>query len=160
MQPVFTWTRKGFMLMELLVVVVILGILVAMAIPRYARSVRRAELAEGLSHGKSIYDAAVRYLSVNSVAPTAFNQLDVGFTGTNIASNVFNDVNFTYTLTSDGVTAESDKGDYTLHFIFPSEDSNGVYAPIACCPGDSWMCKTSGKVSTAAGMPSGCREIK
>ena len=88
--------KKGFTLVELLVVVLIIGILSSVAVPRYTRSVRRAELIEGLTNGKTIYDAAIRHKSVNSEYPT-FDQIDVGFIGAeNIDGYVFDDVKFTY----------------------------------------------------------------
>lgn len=156
--------NKGFTLLELLVVVMILGILTAMAMPQYSRSVRRAEMTEGLAHGRSIFDSALRYKAVNGEAPDSFSQLDIGFIGTNISGNAFDDGNFTYTLNTSDVTAHSNKGGYDLRFIFPIITGTEVSAPIACCPGTSkdgqWLCNNVAVASTAAGMPAGCREIK
>ena len=156
--------RKGFTLLELLVVVMIIGLLTSIAVPQYNRSVRRAEMMEGLSHGKTIYDAALRYKSVNGEGPTNFNQLDIGFAGATINGSSFVDGNFTYILypAQKKVTVQSNVGGYQLDMPFPTVSSTGVSAPILCCPnrGDKnaeWLCKTSSGGATASG---GCYEIK
>ena len=155
---------KGFTLLELLVVVMIIGLLTSIAVPQYNRSVRRAEMMEGLSHGKTIYDAALRYKSVNGEGPTNFNQLDIGFAGATINGSSFVDGNFTYILypAQKKVTVQSNVGGYRLDMLFPTVSSTGVSAPILCCPnrGDKnaeWLCKTSSGGATAS---NGCYEIK
>ncbi len=143
--------KKGFTLLELLVVILMIGILAAIAVPQYSRSVRRAEMVEGLAHGKTIYDAALRYKSVNGEAPTDFNQLDIGFAGVNITGATFVDGNFTYTLSSNYTGVKSKLGGYDLYMFFPTVSSTGVSAPIQCCPSNdlgTWLCKnlSGGKV--------------
>lgn len=141
--------RGGFTLLELLVVVMILGILTAVAVPQYGRSVRRAEMVEGLTHGKSIFDSALRYKAVNGEAPTNFNQLDVGFMGTNINGEAFNDGNFTYTLYNTYVAAKNNKSGYILQMRFPLVSDTGVDVSIYCCAGNTadddgkWLCNNS-----------------
>ena len=136
--------QKGFTLLEMLVVVMIIGILTAVAVPQYSRSVRRAEMVEGLANGKTIYDAALRYKSVNGEAPTDFNQLDVGFAGTTIEGASFVDGNFTYTLGNTYTGVKGNLGGYDLYMDFPTFSDTGVSAPIRCCPSNSlgtWLCK-------------------
>lgn len=135
---------KGFTLLELLVVVMIIGILTSVAVPQYSRSVRRAEMVEGLANGKTIYDAALRYKSVNGEAPTDFNQLDIGFAGSNITGKSFVDGNFTYTLSDSYTGVKSKLGGYDLYMDFPTISTTGVSAPIRCCPSNNlgtWLCK-------------------
>ena len=153
---------KGFTLLELLVVVMIIGLLSSIAIPQYSRSVHRAEMMEGLSHGKTIYDAALRYKSVNGSAPLSFSQLDVGFAGASLSGNSLRDGAFIYILNSDNTTIQNNKAGYRLEMRFPTVSNSGVSAPILCCPnsGDKnaeWLCKTSSGGATASG---GCYEIK
>ena len=69
--------QYGFTLIELLTVVVILGILTAIALPQYRKSVDRATAATGLASLKTVFDAAKRYKSTHSTWPTRLNQLDV-----------------------------------------------------------------------------------
>ena len=153
--------KKGFTLIELLAAVTIIAILAGVAIPQYTRSVRRAEMAEGLTHGKTIYESALRYRATNGEFPTAFNQLDVSFIGAEVGSDTFDDGNFVYTLRQGGdgiaphVNARSTKGDYEIRFIYPVRSTSssgaveGFIAPIACCPGESsngqYVCRSAGR---------------
>ena len=152
--------KKGFTLIELLVVVLIIGILSGIAVPSYTRSVRRAELMEGLTNGKIIYDAVVRYKSVNNELPN-FDQIDIGLLGTEATpSPVFTDVNFTYTITSTSpqhLKIQNNKDDYYLQMMLPVVSSTGVSAPVYCCPATSWVCSNASKATNADGT---CTEIK
>ncbi|MBQ7908715.1 MAG: prepilin-type N-terminal cleavage/methylation domain-containing protein [Elusimicrobiaceae bacterium] len=153
--------KKGFTLVELLVVVLIIGILAAVAAPKYTRSVRRAEMIEGLTNGKTIFDAAIRYKAVNSEPPTSFDQIDVGFIGAeNVQGSIFNDVNFKYVLTPEFLVVESTREKYFLRMHYPRVEEGGVFAPIYCCPrdgGDPWICTNAAATKTPV---NNCYEIK
>ena len=71
--------KHGFTLIELLTVVMILGILTAVALPQYRRAIQRAEAADALINLKTMFDAAKRYYSYHSSWPTALKGLDVEF---------------------------------------------------------------------------------
>ena len=149
--------KKGFTLVELLVVVMILGILTAVAVPQYRRSVHRAEMMEGLTQGKTIYDSALRYKSVNGSARTSFSQLDAGLPGTNMSGASFEDGNFTYTLGTDRLTITSQGSGYSLQMMFPVVSSTGVTQDIYCCATNSdddgqWLCN-----NPVEGIKTGCK---
>ena len=69
--------NKGFSLIELLIVVLIIGILAAIALPHYQRVIEKSKAAEGLTMLKAVVQSAQFYYMVNGIYPTRFDQLDI-----------------------------------------------------------------------------------
>ena len=69
--------KSGFTLLELLVVVLIIGILAAIAIPQYQKIVLRARLSVGLPLVASMYQAEQRYYMTHGVFATDVDDLDI-----------------------------------------------------------------------------------
>jgi len=61
--------NSGFTLIELMIVVAIIGILAAVAIPQYQNYVARAQVAEGLSLASGAKVAVAEYFSTNGTFP-------------------------------------------------------------------------------------------
>lgn len=53
--------KKGFTLIELMIVVTVIGVLAAVAIPAYSRYVKRSRTAEALTNIRKIYDGEMAY---------------------------------------------------------------------------------------------------
>jgi type IV pilus assembly protein PilA len=60
-------SRKGFTLVELAVVIVIIGVLAAFGVPQFLKSVERSKAAEAFNYLSAVRSAQERYLAKNGV---------------------------------------------------------------------------------------------
>ena len=74
---------KGFTLIEIMVVVIIIGILAGMALPLYSRAVEKARIAQAVSVLGTIRDAEIRYVTEYGNYTKGAVGLDLSVTGTN-----------------------------------------------------------------------------
>ena len=121
LKPMHVRPRKGFTLVELAVVIVIIGVLAAFGVPKFLNSVERSKASEAFAYLSSIRTAQERYLAKEGTYAGAIADLDIGVTaakyfdtGTIVATNTGTTPTWSMTLTR--IAASSSKGAYTVSF--------------------------------------------
>ena len=83
--------QKGFTLIELMIVVAIIGILAAIAIPAYQDYTIRSQVTEGLNLAAAVKASVAEYYAQNGVWPLSLTQLGMDPTPGNAPSGKYVD---------------------------------------------------------------------
>jgi type IV pilus assembly protein PilA len=135
--------QQGFTLIELMIVVAIIGILAAVAIPAYQDYTVRAKVTEGLSLATSGKTAIGEYFASNGALPTNNTQAGLA-TATSLRGNSVSSV----TVGTGGLITIAFSGN-------PIAASTMFLRPTSAAGGISWRCTGGSLVSKYR--PSSCR---
>ena len=114
--------KKGFTLLELLVVVLIIGILASIALPQYRRAVEKAKLSDALIKGKAIKESIERYFlaSDSHCDPDHYADcLDIELTECEWDGQDCNAKDFTYQITGSEMSVYRDTSNIYYILRYP-----------------------------------------
>lgn len=127
--------RKGFTLIEISVVVLIIGVLTAIALPQYYRAVEKSTALEALLVLDDVAKAEQRHYLATNEYTNKFSKLDLDFANLDNTGETITTDKFTITIDSDerSVIAERNGGKYAGYIIKKYFDPEN----IACIEGNS-----------------------
>lgn len=139
--------QKGFTLIELMIVVAIIGILAAVALPAYQDYTKRARVSEALSLMSGAKASVTEYFSANNTWP-ADNATAGLATATSISGNSVKSVTVAGSTITAAVSSNVQTGGGNLVLQASSGTGGGV----------TWSCKAAvGTTVNAKYLPSECR---
>ena len=118
--------NKGFTLMEMLIVVAIIAVLVAIAIPTFSGSLHKAKVAADEANVRAYYAQLQMDYLLNDEYDATIGPDLTGYLNTSISF-------------SDGSSVELGAGYYLVRHAAAIESWNGYYIYYACNKGDCKM---------------------
>jgi prepilin-type N-terminal cleavage/methylation domain-containing protein len=118
--------RLGFTLVELSVVIVIIGVLAAYAVPKFAQSVERSKAGEAFNYLNAIRSSQESYNNRQGVYATCFTDLDVSMTAPkyfNVPTSIGADEG-NWNLQLSRLSGSSGYGQYTVEYNQDGYDNN------------------------------------
>ena len=130
--------RRGFTLVELAVVIVIIGVLAAFGVPRFLKSVERSKAAEAFSFLSAVRSSQERYLAQYGQYSTDLTLLDIQYpqpayfsVGT-VSAGSTSQIQNSWTLTLTRTGASAGYGAYTV--VYSDQGYDSVNSGIQTIP--------------------------
>jgi type IV pilus assembly protein PilA len=138
---------KGFTLIELMIVVAIIAILAAIALPAYQNYIKRAKVTEGVVAADACKSSVVEYVASLNKMPTTIGQAGCSNVKSQYVATLAYDSAAGITTTFGGVSADVDGKAYILK---PSNTGSVASGQLT-----GWNCTTSNVPPQL--LPASCR---
>lgn len=138
--------QKGFTLIELMIVVAVIGVLSAIAIPQYQNYVHKGELGAGLATASALKINVEDFIATKGTFPNnTANQKPVDLGASGFANGVI-----TFAGTASGASAATG----SIIVTFNNGIANGETIQVDRAGDGTWTCDASTTATVA--MPKGC----
>ena len=131
--------KKGFTLMELLIVVLIIGLLTSIALPMYKKAVEKSRASDALTTLQAVAKSEHDWYLVKNNYTKDFSDLDIELTG-EIEDDVLETTYYDYELLDKGILATRTNGEYSLYKDYE-------ISQIMCSPSEHYICDNFDKLT-------------
>jgi type IV pilus assembly protein PilA len=155
--------QKGFTLIELMIVVAIIGILAAIALPAYQDYTTRAKISEVVLQVDGCKSAVAEYMQSAGTFPTTTDQAGCSSTITTKYMKAGLTVGATSVITSGAIQNTSSTADTTTVSMVPTSDNARSVPYVAADftagkPIQGWACYTGAPTTSYKLFPANCRQ--